>query len=162
MTENGIVVIYTDGACIGNPGHGGWGAIILYGGDTKEISGAAPSTTNNRMELMAAIKGLSFLTRPCNVVLYTDSQYVQKGMTSWMHKWLKKDFAGIKNDDLWRELIAASARHNVAWQWVRGHSGDHWNERADKLATNAARSISSVPEVVKLKAIIDDGTIPWN
>ena len=133
------VVIYTDGACSGNPGPGGWGAILIYGDKRKELKGGEPSTTNNRMELMAAIRALEALTRPCRVELHTDSQYVQKGIHEWIHSWKRRgwktaDGKPVKNDDLWRRLDAARLRHEVQWRWVKGHAGHELNERADELA----------------------------
>jgi ribonuclease HI len=133
------VTIYTDGACSGNPGPGGWGALLTVGGRTKELSGGEPVTTNNRMELTAAIMALEALTRPCAVDLYTDSQYVRQGITAWMHNWKRRgwrtaDNKPVKNEDLWRRLEAARASHRVIWHWVRGHAGDPNNERVDALA----------------------------
>ena len=136
------VQIYTDGACSGNPGPGGWGAILVYGDKEKELSGAVANTTNNRMELMAAIAGLEALKTPCSVDLTTDSTYVQKGISEWLHGWKKKEWktAGkkpVKNADLWQRLENAAARHDVRWHWVRGHDGHVYNERADMLARKA-------------------------
>ena len=133
------VVIYTDGACSGNPGPGGWGAILMFGEKAKEICGGEPDTTNNRMELMAAIQALETLTRPCQVELHTDSQYVMKGISEWIHNWKRRgwrtaDNKPVKNDDLWRRLDEARSRHNVQWRWVKGHAGHEHNERADALA----------------------------
>jgi ribonuclease HI len=133
------VVIYTDGACSGNPGPGGWGAILMFGEKTKEICGGEPDTTNNRMELMAAIQALETLTRPCQVELHTDSQYVMTGISEWIHNWKRRgwrtaDNKPVKNDDLWRRLDEARSRHNVQWRWVKGHAGHEHNERADALA----------------------------
>ena len=133
------VVIYTDGACSGNPGPGGWGAILMFGEKTKEICGGEPATTNNRMELMAAIQALETLTRPCTVELHTDSQYVMKGISEWIHSWKRRgwrtaDNKPVKNEDLWRRLDEARQRHDVQWQWVTGHAGHEHNERADALA----------------------------
>jgi len=133
------VVIYTDGACSGNPGPGGWGAILLHGERRKELRGGELATTNNRMELMAAIQALEALKRPCTVELHTDSQYVQKGIHEWIHGWKKRgwltaDKKPVKNDDLWRRLDEARLRHQVAWRWVKGHAGHELNERADELA----------------------------
>jgi ribonuclease HI len=133
------VAIWTDGACSGNPGPGGWGAILRFGEVEKEISGGEPATTNNRMELLAAINALEALTRPCAIDLYTDSQYVRGGVTSWIKGWKARgwktaDRKPVKNVELWQRLEAAEARHDVAWHWVRGHSGDEMNERADALA----------------------------
>lgn len=137
------VVIYTDGACSGNPGPGGWGAVMISGAHVKEICGGEPGTTNNRMELMAAIAALETLTRPCEVVLHTDSQYVRQGITEWMPNWVRRNWktaggAAVKNRDLWERLHAATQRHQVDWRWVKGHSGDPDNERVDLLARNAA------------------------
>ncbi|WP_397420751.1 ribonuclease HI [Phenylobacterium sp.] len=133
------VVIYTDGACSGNPGPGGWGAILMFGEKSREICGGEPDTTNNRMELMAAIQALETLTRPCQVELHTDSQYVMKGISEWIHNWKRRgwrtaDNKPVKNDDLWRRLDEARSRHNVQWRWVKGHAGHEHNERADALA----------------------------
>ena len=136
MTE---VEIYTDGACRGNPGPGGWGALLLAGGKERELFGGEASTTNNRMELMAAIRGLSALKRPCNVVLYTDSEYVRRGIDEWIDNWKLRGWKTsarkpVKNMDLWIELDRLSAIHDVSWRWVRGHAGNPGNERADMLA----------------------------
>jgi ribonuclease HI len=136
------VEIYTDGACRGNPGPGGWGALLRYGDHEKELSGAEPRTTNNRMELMAAIQALEHLKRPCRVDLTTDSQYVQKGISEWLAGWKRKGWKTaarkpVKNADLWQRLDAAVQRHEVHWHWVRGHSGHPENERADQLANLA-------------------------
>ncbi len=133
------VAIFTDGACSGNPGPGGWGAILRFGDQEKELSGGEPDTTNNRMELMAAIIALETLTRPCAVDLYTDSQYLRGGVTSWIKGWKARgwktaDRKPVKNVDLWKRLEAAADPHEVAWHWVRGHSGHEENERADSLA----------------------------
>ncbi len=133
------VEIWTDGACSGNPGPGGWGAILRFGDREKDINGGEPMTTNNRMELMAAIMALETLTRPCAIDLYTDSQYVRGGVTSWIKGWKARgwrtaDRKPVKNVELWQRLEAAEARHEVAWHWVKGHSGDEMNERADALA----------------------------
>ena len=133
------VVFHTDGACSGNPGPGGWGAILEWNGKEKEICGGEPATTNNRMELMAAIQALESLTKPCKVELHTDSQYVMKGISEWIHGWKRKnwrtaDGKPVKNDDLWKRLDAARLRHDVDWRWVKGHAGHELNERADALA----------------------------
>lgn len=133
------VQLFTDGACSGNPGPGGWGVILRYKGVEKELCGGEPATTNNRMEMTAVIRGLNALTRPCTVEVYTDSQYVQKGITEWLRGWKARgwktaDKKPVKNEDLWRELDAAAARHKVSWHWVRGHAGHAENERADQLA----------------------------
>jgi ribonuclease HI len=133
------VSIWTDGACSGNPGPGGWGAILRFGDREKEISGGESSTTNNRMELTAAIAALEALTRPCAVDLYTDSQYLRGGVTSWMAAWKVRgwktaDRKPVKNIELWKRLEQAAERHDIVWHWVRGHSGHDMNERADALA----------------------------
>lgn len=131
------LVIYSDGACKGNPGVGGWGAILIYGETEKEINGYAENTTNNRMELSAVIEALKILKRPCEIVIYTDSQYVKRGMTEWLPGWIQKNWKNVKNPDLWQELLALSRQHQIDWQWVRGHNGDKYNERADQLANLA-------------------------
>lgn len=133
------VVIYTDGACSGNPGPGGWGVWLRYGEHEKELFGGEEQTTNNRMELMAAIQALEGLTRPASVVVHTDSSYVRNGIMTWLDNWKRREWktAGkkpVKNVDLWQRLDKAAARHRVEWRWVRGHSGDEGNERADALA----------------------------
>ena len=133
------VKIYADGACKGNPGPGGWGALLVKGGIDKELFGGESATTNNRMELTAAIRALDALTRACEVDIYTDSQYVQKGMTEWVNNWKRRgwrtaDRQPVKNVDLWQQLETAAARHKVSWHWVRGHAGHEGNERADALA----------------------------
>jgi ribonuclease HI len=144
---NNTVVIYTDGACRGNPGPGGWGLILSYKGCSKEIYGAEKHTTNNRMELMAAIKALETLTRPCLVQLNSDSSYVLKGITDWMPNWKKRGWktaskTEVKNEDLWRRLDKAIAMHKVEWKWVKGHSGDVGNDRADALANLGIDSLN--------------------
>ncbi|MBO6561777.1 MAG: ribonuclease HI [Nisaea sp.] len=133
------VEIFTDGACSGNPGPGGWGAILRYGEAEKELSGGEKETTNNRMELMAAITALETLTRPMHVDLYTDSTYVRDGITKWIHGWKKRDWRTadkkpVKNVELWQRLEAACGRHEIDWHWVKGHAGHPENERADELA----------------------------
>jgi len=139
MSDEKRVVIYTDGACSGNPGPGGWGAILRFGQYEKELSGGEGETTNNRMELTAAIKALNTLTRPCAVDLYTDSTYVRNGISEWMKGWKARgwktaDKKPVKNADLWQELDEARDRHDVTWHWVKGHAGHPDNERADELA----------------------------
>jgi len=139
MTAKPPVVIYTDGACAGNPGPGGWGAILIWNDHRREISGGEPGTTNNRMELMAAISALEALKDRSEVELHTDSEYVQKGISTWIHGWKRKNWrtaAGppVKNVELWKRLDEAQARHSVKWRWVRGHAGQAENERADELA----------------------------
>ena len=138
-TEADSVHIWTDGACKGNPGMGGWGALLRQGAHEKELSGGEPDTTNNRMELMAVIQALKALKRTCRVVIHTDSQYVQKGMTEWLSGWKQRGWRTaarkpVKNSDLWQELDVLVQEHDVSWRWVRGHTGDPGNERADALA----------------------------
>jgi ribonuclease HI len=133
------VVIYTDGACRGNPGPGGWGALLLTGDTTKEIYGGESETTSNRMELTAAIRAIAALNRRCNVTIYTDSEYVRRGITEWIEQWKQRGWKTssrkpVKNEDLWRELDGAVASQDIEWRWVKGHSGDPGNERADELA----------------------------
>jgi ribonuclease HI len=133
------VEVWTDGACSGNPGPGGWGAILSYKGKERELSGGEALTTNNRMELMGAISALETLTRPCTVALHTDSQYLRQGITSWIHGWKKNgwktaDRKPVKNEELWKRLEAALKQHKIEWKWVKGHAGDEMNERADALA----------------------------
>ncbi len=142
------VELFTDGACSGNPGPGGWGALLRFRGIEKELSGAEILTTNNRMEMQAVLEGLKALTRPCHVAVYTDSEYVKKGMTEWLRgwkarKWTTASGKAVKNDDLWRALEQEAARHHVAWHWVKGHAGHPENERVDQLARDA---------IVKLRA----------
>jgi len=140
----GEVVLITDGACSGNPGPGGWGALLRYGERERELSGGESRTTNNRMELMAVIQGLEALKRPCAVRIVTDSQYVMKGMTEWLPGWKRKGWktaskTPVKNAELWQRLEAALAPHDARWEWVRGHAGHADNERVDALARAAAR-----------------------
>ena len=142
MTDK--ILIWTDGACLGNPGPGGWGALLRWNGHERELSGGEPDTTNNRMELMAAIQALEALKRASVVTLTTDSQYVRKGITEWMVNWKRNGWKTaakkpVKNEDLWRRLDQAVARHKIDWRWVKGHSGHPENERADELASLAAR-----------------------
>ncbi len=143
MTEMPQVEIATDGACKGNPGPGGWGAVIRFGTKEKELSGGETLTTNNRMELTAAIRSLEALTKPCRVTLSTDSRYVMDGLTKWIHGWQKNgwrtaDRKPVKNAELWQQLLAASKSHRIEWLWVKGHAGHPDNERADRLASDAA------------------------
>lgn len=142
MTRKHIEV-HTDGACSGNPGPGGWGALLVYGKHVREISGGEPDTTNNRMELMAAISALEALTEPCNVKLHTDSKYVLQGFSEWLPGWIKRGWktaggAAVKNRDLWERLSIAAERHHIDWVWVKGHAGHVENERADTLAREAS------------------------
>jgi ribonuclease HI len=137
------VEVFTDGACKGNPGPGGWGAILRMGGHEKELSGGEPDTTNNRMEMTAVIRAFNALTEPCHVALHTDSRYVIDGMTKWIEGWKRKGWINaskqpVRNADLWHDLIEAAKRHRIDWIWVRGHNGHAENERADKLASDAA------------------------
>jgi ribonuclease HI len=142
VSEPAAVQIFTDGACSGNPGPGGWGAILRSGGTEKELSGGEAATTNNRMELMAAISALEALRRPCKVAIYTDSSYVKDGITRWIHNWRRNgwrtaDRKPVKNAELWQRLDALMGTHDVDWRWVRGHAGHIENERADQLARDA-------------------------
>ncbi|MGK6321127.1 ribonuclease HI [Sphingomonas sp. DT-204] len=143
MTALPHVEIATDGACKGNPGPGGWGAVLRFNGKEKVLSGGEKLTTNNRMELTAAIRGLEALTRPCRVTLSTDSRYVMDGLTKWIHGWQRNgwktaDRKPVKNAELWQELLAAAKPHEIDWVWVKGHAGHPDNERADRLASDAA------------------------
>ncbi|MFT4198193.1 MAG: ribonuclease HI [Pseudoxanthomonas sp.] len=143
MKEIGI---HTDGACLGNPGPGGWAALLRYGAHERELAGGEAHTTNNRMELMAAIMALEALTEPCQVVLFTDSQYVRQGITEWLPGWIRKHWkttggGAVKNRELWERLQLASQRHRIDWRWVKGHSGDPDNERVDQLARDQAIAI---------------------
>ncbi len=142
MTNKKTVELFTDGGCRGNPGIGGWGALLRYGKNEKELYGYEAETTNNRMELMATIKGLETLTEPCDVILTTDSQYVRKGITLWMINWKKRDWKTaskqpVKNKDLWQRLDKATQKHHIDWKWVKGHSGHIENDRVDALANRA-------------------------
>jgi ribonuclease HI len=142
------VIIHTDGACSGNPGPGGWGVLLRYGETEKELCGGEPLTTNNRMELMAAIQALEALNRPCRVDLHTDSKYVMTGITEWIRGWKARgwktaDKKPVKNDDLWRRLDEARARHEVTWRWVKGHAGHELNERADALANRGVAEMKT-------------------
>jgi ribonuclease HI len=140
------VIIHTDGACSGNPGPGGWGAILAFGKNVKELKGGEAQTTNNRMELMAAISALEALKRPCLVDIHTDSQYLRDGITRWMHGWKRNgwrtaDKKPVKNMDLWKRLDAVGAQHRVRWHWLKGHAGHRLNERADSLAREAIAAV---------------------
>ena len=139
---NEKVIAYTDGACKGNPGPGGWGVLLQYKGKEKELYGGEPITTNNRMELMAAIQALESLNRPCSIQVVTDSVYVSKGISEWLPSWIRRgwrtaDNSPVKNVDLWQRLVQAQTNHQVEWQWVKGHSGHPGNDRADQLANQA-------------------------
>ena len=143
------VVIYTDGACKGNPGPGGWGAWMRYGQHERELYGGERLTTNNRMELMAVIQALTALSRPCNVTIHTDSQYVRKGITEWIHGWKQREWKTadkkpVKNQELWQRLEALSQLHRIDWRWVRGHAGDPGNERADALANQGCATVRAL------------------
>lgn len=142
-----VVEIYTDGACKGNPGVGGWGALLEYDGKKRELYGGEPHTTNNRMELTAVIRALAALKRPCKVRIHTDSQYVQQGISNWIRDWKRRgwktaDRKPVKNLDLWRELDELAEKHEIEWVWVRGHAGHRGNERADELANLGVKSVS--------------------
>lgn len=146
MSEDKVVDLFTDGACLGNPGPGGWGALLRFNGTEKELSGGENPTTNNRMEMRAVIEGLNALTKPCRVRVTTDSQYVQKGITEWINGWKRRgwktaDKKPVKNADLWLALDEARTRHDVSWHWVRGHDGHVENERVDQLARSAAERL---------------------
>jgi ribonuclease HI len=141
------VIIYTDGACKGNPGPGGWGAYLKAGTHEKSLCGGEAGTTNNRMELLAVIEALHVLKRPCAITLFTDSEYVRKGITEWIHNWKRRgwrtaDNKPVKNADLWQRLDSEAARHQMTWRWVKGHAGDPGNERADQLANEGVRKVS--------------------
>ena len=142
------VEIFTDGACSGNPGPGGYGSVLRYGKVMKEISGCEPQTTNNRMEMMAVIEALRCLKRPCRIIITTDSQYVMKGMTQWIHGWIKNNWKnsqkkGVLNKDLWQEMLRLSRPHKIQWKWVKGHDGHPENERCDRLAREAILNCKS-------------------
>lgn len=152
-----VVEIFTDGACKGNPGVGGWGALLQYNGHRRELFGGEKHTTNNRMELLAVIRALEALTKPCEVRLHTDSQYVQKGISEWIHGWKKRnwrtaDKKPVKNDDLWKELDLLAQRHRIEWLWVRGHSGHEGNEQADVLANRGVQSVQENSSVETVRA----------
>jgi len=154
LSQKSVVHIYTDGACLGNPGPGGWAALLRYNQHEKELVGAASKTTNNRMELRAAINALKALNRPCQVVIHTDSQYLRNGITKWIHGWQRNGWKTaskkpVKNQDLWQELLKAIAPHEARWEWVKGHAGHPENERVDALASHAARTLakSSPPDL---------------
>ncbi|TXK65894.1 ribonuclease HI [Alkalisalibacterium limincola] len=146
------IEIHTDGACLGNPGPGGWAALLRFNGRERELVGGELDTTNNRMEMMAAIQGLESLKEPCSVKLFTDSQYVQKGFVEWLPGWVRRGWKTsggepVKNQDLWQRLQRAAQPHQVQWQWVKGHSGDPDNERVDELARTAAEQLRDAPGV---------------
>jgi ribonuclease HI len=150
MMPTGLVEIHTDGACRGNPGPGGWGAVLRTGEHERELWGGEPETTNNRMELTAAIEALTALKRPCQVRLYTDSEYVKNGITQWLAGWRARGWRTaarkpVKNQDLWQRLDEAAAGHQVEWRWVKGHAGDPGNERADRLANRGIDQLLHSP-----------------
>jgi ribonuclease HI len=147
------VVVYTDGACRGNPGPGGWGAVLRYNGHERLLHGGETPTTNNRMELMAAIQALETLREPCAIKLHTDSNYVRQGITEWLPQWHRRgwktaDKKPVKNQDLWQRLDQAAARHTIEWHWVKGHSGDEGNDLADRLANKGVDEVLGVPASV--------------
>jgi ribonuclease HI len=155
------VTIYTDGACEGNPGPGGWAAVLLYGQHVKELSGPSPATTNNRMELQACIEALQALKSRCYVDLWTDSQYVKNGITEWITGWKAKGWRTankkpVKNVDLWKLLDEAVNAHEVHWHWVKGHAGNHYNERCDELAVAAAAGMREKHSPAELKRLLDE------
>ena len=168
QADQGIVEIFTDGACSPNPGPGGWGAVLLYGRHRREIYGGAPATTNNRMEIMAAIRGLESLTRPCAVHVHTDSEYLRKGVTQWLPVWKRngwntRDKKPVKNADLWQRLDEVSRGHQVQWFWVKGHAGHPGNERADELAGQGAadaRQDMDARQDVQVVALGPEGRTP--
>ena len=143
MPELPLVTIYTDGACEPNPGPGGWAVLLRFGSREKELTGHAPDTTNNRMELTAAVQALQSLTRPCRVELYTDSEYLRRGITEWLPEWRRRGWkrksGALANVDLWQALVDARGEHAMTWHWVRGHAGDKFNQRVDRLARKAMR-----------------------
>ena len=152
--SKGKVIIHTDGACSGNPGPGGWGAILDYNGTRKEIYGGEPQSTNNRMELKAAIEALNVLKRACDVEMHVDSQYVKDGITKWIHGWKRNgwktaDKKPVKNVELWQALDEAIQRHEISWHWVKGHAGHPENERADELARQGIAEIKRVPDEIQ-------------
>jgi ribonuclease HI len=155
------VVIHTDGGCEGNPGVGGWAAVLRYGTQTREISGGEIATTNNRMELTAAIRALQTLREPCSVEMFTDSQYLRKGITEWIgawkaRGWKTKDKQPVKNVDLWQQLDVAAAKHRIAWKWLKGHAGHQDNERCDQLAAAEMAKIRKTYSRAELKAALDE------
>lgn len=154
------IEIYTDGACLGNPGPGAWAAVLSHGSHRKELSGAEPATTNNRMEIQAAIGALQALKVPCDVLFFTDSKYLISGATEWTKNWkrsgwITKSKNPVKNADLWKELDAVTARHKISWQWVKGHSGNDGNERCDALANEAIAKLQAQMTPAQLRAELD-------
>lgn len=151
--NNQKVEIYCDGACSGNPGPGGWGVVLLYGDHQKKLSGFESNTTNNRMELVAAIQGLKAIKRQMPIVIYTDSQYVKNGITKWINTWLRNNWNNlkVKNIDLWQELYGLVTQHQIDWHWVKGHNGNFYNELADSLAREAIREMKDIPNANSAK-----------
>lgn len=157
------VVIHSDGGCHGNPGPGGWAAVLSYGRHQRVLSGGSPATTNNRMELQAAIEALNALREPCEVAFYTDSEYVKKGVESWMQSWKQngwrtKSKQPVKNEDLWRALDTAAKKHRVHWNWLKGHAGHKGNEQCDQLASHAIAKIKQVHTTEQLRAALAEFT----
>jgi len=157
------VVIHSDGGCHGNPGPGGWAAVLAYGAHTREISGGAAATTNNRMELLAAIEALRTLKQPCSVEFHTDSEYLKNGVTKWVRGWKRNGWKTaakkpVKNEDLWRAIDAEATRHEVQWHWVKGHAGHAGNERCDVLANEAITKIKQAHTSAQLKAALAEFT----
>jgi ribonuclease HI len=155
------VVVYSDGACEGNPGPGGWAAILTYGQHTREISGGLPATTNNRMELKAAVEALRALKEPCEIEFFTDSQYVQNGISEWLKDWKgrgwkTKEKKAVKNEELWKELDAEAAKHEVSWKWLKGHAGHEMNERCDLLARTEILKIKHKFNPDQLKTFLEE------
>ena len=155
------IVIHSDGGCHGNPGPGGWAAVLEYGEHKRELSGGVPATTNNRMELQAAIEGLNALKESCEVIFYTDSEYVRNGVTAWLFQWKRngwrtKSKQPVKNEDLWRALDAATARHKIDWHWLKGHAGHTGNERCDQLANAEMAKIKKAHSPDQLKALLKE------
>ena len=154
-----VVVIHSDGACQGNPGPGGWAAVLTYGEHRREISGGAPATTNNRMELQGAIEALNALKEPCQVEFFTDSEYVKNGITAWVFAWRKNGWRTkakkpVKNGDLWKQLDEATRRHSIKWNWLKGHAGHKENERCDQLATEEIAKIKKAFTREQLKSLL--------
>ncbi|UDG83170.1 ribonuclease HI [Candidatus Vallotia lariciata] len=154
--NNILIEIYTDGACKGNPGRGGWGALLRFGKQERELFGGELSTTNNRMELMAVIAALEVIKRPCKAIIYTDSRYVQRGISEWIHRWKKKNWmttakTPVKNADLWHRLDALGLLHDIKWRWIRGHAGHPENERADALANRGVTLLEQEIDVCGLE-----------